>query len=296
MGTHLPTFSIVVPTYARPGELAVCLQSMAQLEYPLRLYEVIMVDDGSEMLLEAVVAPFRDRLNLTLVRQPHAGPATARNTGAGRAKGEFLAFTDDDCAPARDWLRTLAARFTIAPDHLIGGRTLNALPENPYSATSQAIVDVVYAYYNSDITSPRFFASNNLAIPADRFGAIGGFDGTFVTSEDRDLCDRWLHHGYRMTYAPEALVYHAHALTFRSFCQQHFNYGRGAFRFHRARARRASGRLTQDLGFYASLLSSPRRPFSQARGRQVLLLAVLLAVWQGVNAAGFVWEWVNQID
>jgi len=74
---------------------------------------VIVVDDGSEMPLEAVVAAFHDQLDVTLLTEPHAGPATARNTGAVRAKGEFLAFTDDDCTPASDWLQTLACLMPI---------------------------------------------------------------------------------------------------------------------------------------------------------------------------------------
>src|SRR5919109_3753697 len=49
----------------------------------------------------------------------------------------------------------------------------------------------------------------------------GGFDTTFRTSEDRDLCDRWLHHAYRMIYAPEVIVSHAHPLTLRTFWRQH---------------------------------------------------------------------------
>jgi hypothetical protein len=67
-----------------------------------------------------------------------------------RAKGQFLAFTDDDCRPAADWLQALAQRFATAPDHAVGGRTVNALTNNPYTTASQLIVDFVYAYYNAD--------------------------------------------------------------------------------------------------------------------------------------------------
>jgi len=97
---------------------------------------VIVVDDGGETSLEALVARFRDQLGVTLLRQSHAGPAAARNTGAARAAGEFLAFTDDDCPPATDWLKTLAGRFAKDSDCVVGGRTINALPDNPYSKAS----------------------------------------------------------------------------------------------------------------------------------------------------------------
>jgi GT2 family glycosyltransferase len=285
----LPSFSIIVPTYCRPQALRACLAALAHLDYPHESFEVIIVDDGGHVPLEAVVAPFSDRFDVTLLRQPHAGPAAARNTGAARATGQFLAFTDDDCMPASDWLHALAIRFATAPDHAVGGRTLNALTDNPYATASQLIVDFVYAYYNADPSQARFFASNNLAFPADRFRALGGFDTTFRTSEDRDLCDRWLHHAYRMTYAPEVIVSHAHPLTLRTFWRQHFNYGRGAFRFHRARARRGSGFFRSDLAFYARLPALLRWGLSGRPGTQALLLTALLGVWQGANAAGF-WQ------
>jgi GT2 family glycosyltransferase len=287
-----PYFSIIIPTYARPRQLATCLRSLARLDYPRNRFEVIVVDDGSETPPEAVVASFCGHLDVTLLTQAHAGPAAARNTGAARAKGEFLAFTDDDCAPAPDWLQSLAARFARASDCAIGGRTLNALPDNLYSTASQLIVDVVYAHYNVNPDQASFLATNNLAIPADRFQAIGGFDAAFFpfASEDRDFCNRWLHHGYRMIYAPEALVYHAHALTFRTFLRQHFSYGCGAFRFHKARARRGSGRSTVEVEFYRNLLSLLRDMLSQVSGRRALSLTTLLVLWQVANAVGFFWQ------
>jgi len=295
MGQEQPFFSIVIPTYARPGQLAVCLQSLARLDYPRDRFEVIVVDDGSEKPPEAVVASSCGQLDVTLLRQAHAGPAAARNTGAARAKGEFLAFTDDDCAPAPGWLQSLAARFARASDCAIGGRTLNALPGNPYSTASQLLVAYLYTYYNADPDQACFFTSNNLAMPTDRFHTMGGFDATYTrtAAEDRELCDRWLHHGYRMTYAPEALVYHAHVLTFRTFWRQHFNYGRGAFHFQQARAHRACGRIRlEPLPFYLNLLLYP---FSQAQGWRAPLLAALLGVSQVANAVGFFWEWTNRI-
>lgn len=279
-----PLFSIIVPTYGRPEQLADCLQALARLRFPREQFEVIVVDDGSTTPPDAVVARFCDHLDLALLTQAHAGPAAARNTGAARAQGKFLAFTDDDCLPAPDWLATLAARLATAPDHVIGGRTLNALPENPYAATSQVIVDTAYAHYNPDPNQARFFASNNLALPTDRFRAIGGFDAGFTASEDRDLCDRWLHHDCRMIYAAEVVVYHAHPLTLRTFWRQHFNYGRGAFRFHQARARRGEGPFRPEYRFYRNLLGYP---FLQPRDQRRWRIAVLLVASQIANAAGF---------
>ena len=286
-----PFFSIIVATYNRPTQLGECLESFACLDYPRPCFEVIVVDDGSQTPLEAVVMPFTDRLDVTLLRQANAGPGIARNAGAARARGQFLAFTDDDCRPADDWLRILALRFRAEPDRAVGGRTVNALPANLYATASQVLVDYVYAYNNADRDRARFLASNNLALPTDRFHAVGGFATPWPhpASEDRDLCDRWLHHGYPMSYTPAAVIYHAHGLTFRSFSRQHFNYGRGAFGFHRARARRGSGRFRVELPFYLHL---PLYPLATTRGRRELWLATLLVISQAASAAGFAWEWM----
>ena len=281
-----PFFSIVVPTYGRPAQLAACLQALVHLDYPRDRFEVIVVDDGSATPPEPLVGSFRDRLNVMLVTQPHAGPAAARNTGATRAQGQFLAFTDDDCTPARDWLGALAARFASGPDRAVGGRIMNALPDNPFSTASQLLLAYLYAYYNVDVDDARFLASMNLALPADRFRVIGGFDPGFpaAAAEDRDLCDRWRHHGHRITYAPEVIVYHAHALSFRTFWRRHINYGRGAFAFHQARARRGGRFWVEPATFYLNLL---RYPFSVGPSEGAPTLAALLALAQGANALGF---------
>ncbi len=290
-----PYFTVIIPTHARPGRLAACLEALSNLDYPRDRFEVIVVDDGSETPPHDVVRRFAGRLDVALFTQAHAGPATARNTAAARARGEVLAFTDDDCAPASDWLTRLASRFAQDKNVAIGGRTINALTSDPYATASQLIMDVVYAYYNADRERARFIASNNIAFPKDRFNAVGGFDPTFpLAAEDRDLCDRWVHHGFHITYAPEVVVHHSHRMGLRGYCRQHFSYGRGAYRFQRARVGRGSGNLIKELGFYRSLPRLVRRSLPQRTGRKSLLPVALLVVWQVTNAAGFFWEWGAQ--
>ena len=230
------------------------------------------------------------RLPPYVFEQVNRAKAAARNAGANRARGTFLAFTDDDCMPKVDWLQKLAARFVKTPDDVIGGRTLNALPDNPYSTASQILIDYLYTYYNPTFNRACFLTSNNLAVPAARFRALGGFDTSFplAAAEDRDFCDRWRHRGYRMIYAPEVLVYHAHTLTLRTFVRQHFRYGRGALHFHHARIQRGQNRIRlEPTRFYVNLL---RHRSSQAQHRNALLPAALLFVSQVANAAGFFWE------
>jgi len=282
-----PFFSIVIPTYQRPLQLAACLQALAKLDYPRERFEVIVVDDGSPMSLEIAVAPFRSQFNLTVIKQANAGPAAARNNGAKQAKGDYLAFTDDDCAPAPDWLQILATVFKENPDCLAGGRIINRLTDNLFSTTSQLIVDIVYRHYNANPQQARFFASNNMAIPAPRFHELGGFNTNFRTSEDRELCDRWRHRGWRMIYAENAVIHHAHPLTLRKFCRQHYAYGKGAYRYHQIRSQRGSGTMAGEMKFHANLRNWLLYPFTQVRWTKALPLAGTLLLWQIINAAGF---------
>lgn len=280
------SFSIIIPTYNRPLELVNCLDRLAQLNY--EEFEVIVVDDGSFQSLQPVITPFQSQLQLTLIEQTNQGPSAARNAGAKIAKGEYLAFTDDDCLPTPTWLTALAQGLDINPNHLVGGKTLNALPNNLYASSSQGIIDVVYDYYHQDAKLLRFFASNNFAVSRVAFNNLGGFNETFWTSEDREFCDRWLQAGYSLAYIPEATIFHAHNLNLSSFWQQHFNYGRGAFRFYQIRVQRGLEGLKVEPQFYGALLCYPFS--SRFPIKFVVLFPILLFIAQLANLCGFFWE------
>ena len=282
-------FSIIVPTYNRPERLRGFLDCLTQLEYPQPSLEVIVIDDGSVPSLEPVVDRFRDRLNIVFLRQNHGGVAKGRHAGAVAARGRFLAFTDDDCLPAPDWLRMLEKAMVSQPNSAAGGQTLNALPKNAYSSASQALIGYLYNHFNADKRHAGFFANNNMAMPRELYHSVGGLDTSWpMCGEDRDLCARWLDHGYGMIYVPEAVVHHAHDLTFARFWRQHFNYGRGAYRFHKTCASRRKAQFKiERLSFYLRL---PFAAFSEARGMRAWQIVGLLLFSQIANTAGFVTE------
>ena len=288
MSARPPRFSVIVPTYERPAQLAACIAALARLEYPRGRFEVLIVDDASARPPLEVIESFGDALDLKLIVQTkNAGPSAARNLGARNARGEFLAFTDDDCEPDAGWLRAFASRFAEEPARVVGGRTLNALEDNPYSETSQLIIEVVYEHFNRDGREARFFASNNFAVHAESFREVGGFDESFRTSEDREFCARWRAKGLGMTYEPRAAVRHSHKLSPVSLWRQHFGYGRGALRFHRARAAEGDGPFRPDADFYAKLL---RASLSRTPTGKAAQLTALLLWSQVANAAGFFYE------
>jgi GT2 family glycosyltransferase len=277
--------SIIVPTHNRPEALGRCLQSIAALATDRTKFELIVVDDGSELPQEQVLATGVEG-PVRWLRQPNAGPAAARNAGAAVANGRLLCFTDDDCTLHPDWLTHLLVRFEQMPTAVLGGQTINQLRGNPYATTSQLLIDYLYAHFQAPgEATPYFFTSNNLAVSANLFRQMGGFDTTMplAAGEDREFCERWRLAGRPFNFVPDALVYHAHPLTLRRFWRQHVNYGRGASQF-----RRRHGRVRfEGWAFYGRLVTYPW----QVDGlRKRPLLIGLLLISQLANAVGYVRE------
>lgn len=255
---------------------------------------MIVVDDGGAAPAAPVAAGFQDRLRLRNVRQWNQGPAAARNTGARVASGRILCFTDDDCEPEPEWLSAMHRALDHNPGAMAGGRTVNSLAGEPCPEASQWIHEFVYAHYNRDPRGARFFASNNMAMAAEGFHELGGFDRAFRNSEDRDLCDRWICSGRRMIYLPEAVVGHAHRMNLRGYWQQHVGYGRGARRFMSAHRRRNPRAPRIEGSFYAGLLRE--LPRTLRGGSKPWQTAFLLALWQAANLWGFALETVRPLQ
>ena len=288
--TSAAAFTVVVPTRDRPGALGRCLESLATLDYPRERYEVVVVNDGGADDPSAVIDAYRSAFNVQLIVTPHIGPAGARNAGVGTGTHDHLAFIDDDCTAHRSWLAIMAGELETFPRSPVGGRVINGLYSNPYARTSQGLQDFLYRWYHEERRGHLpFFTTNNLAIARREFEAIGGFDSSFpFASEDRDWCDRALHSGRALHYAPGAIVYHWHDLTLYRFLEQHFRYGQGAVRFHSRRAnRRGVGARLEPLAFYRGMFAAP---FSTSSDSPVSE-AFLTVASQSASFLGFIAEW-----
>lgn len=277
--------SVVIPTHGRPEKLARCLSALARQTLPPRAFEVIVVDDGSPVRVDSSI-PIDLPMACTVHRVPRGGPAAARNRGVERAAGNVVAFTDDDCQPEPDWLAALLAAVRSSDAPGVGGRVVNALPDNRYAEASQLLVSFLCEYYNGP-NGARFFTSNNLAFKRDLLVQAGGFDERYLhaAGEDRELCDRFASRGTPLACAPEAVVLHAHDLSGARFVRQHFTYGRGAWGYRRARAKRGEGVRVEPASFYRGLLTYPLTQ----HGLRGLPHAALLGVAQAANAGGFAW-------
>lgn len=111
------TVSVVLPVFNRAEGLRRLLRALARQHFPMDRLEVVICDDGSTEDIASVVAGFRQEapLRALYLRQANAGPGAARNLGIAAAAGEFLAFTDSDCAPSPTGSLASSPRSTIPP-------------------------------------------------------------------------------------------------------------------------------------------------------------------------------------
>jgi glycosyltransferase involved in cell wall biosynthesis len=269
-----PRISVVVPTRGRPAALLDCVNALRGQEHPDGGFEIVIVDDGDGV--PALTEEVR------VVAGEGTGPAAARNRGIDAARGEIIAFTDDDCRPSSRWLRELDAELRRGRAAGVAGSTVNGVAQDVFAAASQLVLDATHEHFSRG-GEPRFAASCNLAVLAADIRALGGFDRSFRYAEDRDLCARWLASGRRLAWAPGAKVVHCRDMNLARFLRQHFAYGRGAYAVHR---RAGSGILPRPQpSFVLALARQVRRA---PRGR--LRLAALCALSQVAYAAGYVIE------
>lgn len=198
------SISVVVPTYRRPECLERCLAALLAQDLDPAAYEVIVVDDAACEQTRRQIACWSQRARrrgLSLCYLPNTGtrgPAAARNAGWRAARGEIIAFTDDDCVPAPGWLSAGLAAFQ---DGVAGvmGRLVVPLPPWPTDYERNA----------AGLEQAEFVTANCLYRRA-ALQAMGGFDARFTAAwrEDSDLHFALLERGARLVTAPQAVVLH----------------------------------------------------------------------------------------
>ena len=275
-----PRWSVIVPTYNRRTQVTRCYEHLLRLDAPWG-YEIIIVDDGSSPPLD--LGPLPEHAHI--IHTPNQGRSHARNRGAAEASGTYLALTDDDCAPASDWLLDLDRTLAGRADVLVGGTTTNGYVENLYSEATQELVDFFEAWEARD-GEPTFFVGMNIGLARDTFHAIGGFPEIFRgAGEDRAFCDAFLRHGGRLERSP-ARVEHWHRLNGRSFLRQHASYGRGAPQVYSLRKNAGDGATALDRKL-RMIFELGRFPFRRHRPLKAACLCMLLATTQVATAWGY---------
>lgn len=214
-------FSVIVCTRNGVDRIGACLRSIRKMSDSN--FETIVVDDGSADGTADLVR--KEFAWATLVRLPHGGLSVARNAGAAAARGEVLAFTDDDCEPDHEWLTRLRHVFADGRFSAIGGPNLppaaRTLAEAVVSAAPGAPSHVML-----DDEEAEHLPGCNLAVRKSAFDEIGGFDAIFRTAgDDVDFCWRLRNSGHRLGFAPGAFVWHWRRPSLRTFLRQQRGYG-----------------------------------------------------------------------
>ena len=111
-------FSVVIPTYERPDDLRICLNSLSKdIQLGSPSYEIIVTDDSkSDKSRRMVEKEFPD---VSWRKGKQNGPAGNRNAGVDRAKGEWIVFLDDDCIAQEGYLNAYAKAIRANPDVLV---------------------------------------------------------------------------------------------------------------------------------------------------------------------------------
>lgn len=285
-GNPVPFFSVIIPTQLRHDRLAACLRSLVKCDYPRERLEVIVVDQASGSPPRGVLASFSEQLNLAMIELGSGGDARARNAGAKHARGDYVAFINEDCACTSDWLRALSGGFALNANAAITGRTVNALPNKLTSEASQAILDFRSLHSRQENGNLRILFASNLALPTAGYREIGGFDESdnMRNCIAEDFSDRWTKSGRHLVYLPEAVVLEAHTPSMRSFLRTQFDLGSGACQIDRKRAREEEPGATVSEPSARELM---HYPFERRAGWRAPFLSILIGVGQCVRSIGY---------
>lgn len=219
-------YSIIVPVYNRPDEVAELLESLTA--QTVKDFEVIIVEDGSERDCRAVAEQYAGKLDVRYFAKKNSGPGPSRNYGAERAKGEWLIVLDSDVVVPPGYLQAIADELASAPADAFGGPD-RAHPS--FTDTQKAISYSMTSFFTTggirggkkklDKFYPRSF---NMGVRRDVYLRLGGFS-KMRFGEDIDFSLRIVGAGCRCRLFPGAWVWHKRRTDMRKFFRQVYNSG-----------------------------------------------------------------------
>ena len=250
-------YSIIVPVYNRPDEVDELLQSLCEQDFTD--FEVIIVEDGSQVPCEAVCRRYENRLDLKYFAKPNSGPGQSRNYGAERAQGDWLIVLDSDVVLPKGYLEAVDKKTHPQPlperrgeDSPIlenaDGQGNDSPPSqggagewvcfggpdaahDSFTPVQKAISYSMTSFFTTggirggkaklDKFYPRSF---NMGIRREVYHELGGFS-KMRFGEDIDFSYRIVEAGYQTALLPDAWVWHKRRTDFRKFFRQVFNSG-----------------------------------------------------------------------
>jgi glucosyl-dolichyl phosphate glucuronosyltransferase len=216
--------TVILCTYNRCQSLASALETVAASQMPDCVdWEVLVVDNNSNDRTRVIAEEFcsRQHSRFRYIFEQQQGKSIALNTGIREARGEILAFLDDDVMVDAKWLQNLTAVFQKAEWAGAGGRIL---PEGNFTPPAWLSLEGKYALaplvifdrgpQPGELLEAPF--GTNMAFRKEVFEKVGGFrtdlgpqPGPVNHSEDSEFGSRALNAGQRLWYEPSAIVYHS---------------------------------------------------------------------------------------
>lgn len=276
--------SLVICTRNRADRLPACLQSLLALRYA-GAWECVLVDNGSTDGTAGVLAAFAATapMRVQVVQQPVKGLGNARNAGIVAAQGAIVAFTDDDCYPAPEFLQAIAAAFRVPGLGYTSGRVLLHDPTDfPSTISLSTEPESIEA---GQYVRPGVIKGANMAFRRQALLDIQGFDplfgsGASFPSEDCDAAARASLAGWSGRYEPSIVVSHHHGRKAHEADALYRSYdiGRGAY--------------------HTKLLLQCRAPTLALRGWGGILRRIRWrpssAWWETYGAARYATAWARQ--
>jgi glycosyltransferase involved in cell wall biosynthesis len=240
--------TVILCTYNRAGSLTKTLESIvAQILPPSVSWEILVVDNNSSDETRQVVEEFQGRYpeRVRYLLESHQGVSCARNAGIRNAKGDILAFIDDDETAHTGWLQNLTSNLGNDEWAGAGGRVVPQwICSRPRWLSSESpFVFAPLAAFEADpereqLDEPPFGA--NMAFRKEVFDRLGGFRTNLgrcgkrlLSNEDTEFGRRLLAAGRRLRYEPSAVTYHPveeYRLRKAYYLQWWFNKGRSDVR------------------------------------------------------------------
>jgi GT2 family glycosyltransferase len=216
-----PLVSIIILNFNGESYIESCLSSVLKTCYPN--FEIILVDNNStDRSMDIVQEKFKGVINLSVVsNNRNVGPAEGYNIGAKHAKGEYLAFLNNDIEVDPNWLSELVKGMENTEGTGAAGCKQLLLRNRSMIDDVGGFIDaygfvhprcchgeIDYGQYDSIETVFRY-GETALVVRRDVFEYAGGFDSKYnMWYEDNDLCWRIYLSGYTIISVPSAIIYH----------------------------------------------------------------------------------------
>ena len=219
-------YSFIIPVFNRPNEVDELLQSLTT--QTLKDFDVLVVEDGSTLPCQDVVARYANQLAIHYYNKPNSGPGQTRNYGVQRATGEYVLILDSDVVLPPGYLAAVDAELTANPCDAFGGPDR---AHKDFSPTQKAINYAMTSFFTTggirggkkkmDKFYPRSF---NMGVRREVYNALNGFS-EMRFGEDIDFSTRIFEGGHSCRLFPEAWVWHKRRTDLKKFFKQVHNSG-----------------------------------------------------------------------